>query len=193
MQSPTHFIVNPKDSTRYNNIKKFEGLDLILDTSEESVRFSNREAVVVETPIMYDGPIEKGDILLVHHNVFKFYNDMYGRRQSGKSYFKDNTFFVDETQYYMYYKNGEWNTVEPFCFVAPLPATETYIYKPFSYEPLMGVMEYPTESIKKHGIKKGDIVTFMPDSEYEFMVEQNKLYRIPTSNIIAYESQRNEA
>ena len=146
--------------------------------------------MVVETPIMYNGPVEKGDTLLVHHNVFKFFNDMHGKRQSGKSYFKDNTFFVDETQYYMYYKNNKWNAIEPFCFVSPLPAKKTYIYKPFSYEPLMGIMEYPTDSITKHGIKKGDIVTFMPDSEYEFKLENNKLYRIRTSNIIAYESQR---
>ena len=51
------------------NIKKIEGLDLILDNSEESVSFSNREAVVVETPIMYNGPVEKGDTLLVHSGL----------------------------------------------------------------------------------------------------------------------------
>ena len=193
MKSPTQFLVKPKGNQRYSNTKQYEGLNLILDTSEESASFSNREAIVIETPIMYDGPVEKGDILLVHHNFFKFYNDMYVKRQSGKSYFKDNTFFVDETQYYMYYKNNEWNAVDPFCFVSPLPAIETYIYKPFSNEPLMGVMEYPAESIKKHGIKKGDIVTFMPDSEYEFKFNNNKLYRIRTSNIVAYEPQRNQA
>ena len=191
MKSPTQFLVKPKENKRYSNTKKIEAIDLILDTSEESASFSNREAVVIETPIMYNGPVEKGDTLLVHHNVFKFYNDMYGNRQSGKSYFKDNTFFVDETQYYMYYKNNKWNAIEPFCFVAPLPAKETYIYKPFSNEPLMGIMEYPTESIMKHGIKKGDIVTFMPDSEYEFRFDNNKLYRIRNKNIVAYESQRN--
>ena len=101
MKSPTQFLVKPKGNQRYSNTKQYEGLNLILDTSEESASFSNREAIVIETPIMYDGPVEKGDILLVHHNVFKFYNDMYGKRQSGKSYFKDNTFFVDETQYYL--------------------------------------------------------------------------------------------
>ena len=39
MQSPTQFIVKPKDNTRYNNTKNIEGLKLILDTSEESVSF----------------------------------------------------------------------------------------------------------------------------------------------------------
>lgn len=191
MQSPNQFIVTPSNNRRYDNVKTIEGLEIILDTSEESASFSNREAVVLSTPINYIGPITKGDTLLVHHNVFKYYNDMYGRRQSGKSFFKDDKFFIDETQYYMYKNNSKWYAVEPFCFVAPLPATETYIYKPFSDEPLMGVMEYTCSSIEKHGIKKGDIVTFMPDSEYEFKFNEKKLYRIRSKNIIAYESSRN--
>mgnify|MGYP001435852630 CR=1 FL=1 len=191
MQSPNQFIVVPANDRRYNNIKNIEGIEIILDTSEESASFSNREAVVLSTPINYTGPIEEGDTLLVHHNVFKYYNDMHGRRQSGKSFFKDNKFFIDDTQYYMYKKISEWYAVEPFCFVSPLPATETYIYKPFTHEPLMGTMEYTCPSIERHGIKKGDIVTFMPDSEYEFSFDQKKLYRIRSKNIIAYESTRN--
>ena len=191
MQSPNQFIVTPSNNRRYDNVKTIEGLEIILDTSEESASFSNREAVVLNTPINYTGPIKQGDILLVHHNVFKYYNDMYGRRQSGKSFFKDDKFFIDETQYYMYKNNSKWYAVEPFCFVAPLPATETYIYKPFSDEPLMGVMEYTCSSIEKHGIKKGDVVTFTPDSEYEFRFNEQKLYRIRSKNIIAYEPTRN--
>ena len=41
----------------------------------------------VATPLGYDGEIVVGDLLLVHHNVFKFYNDMKGRQKSGKSFF----------------------------------------------------------------------------------------------------------
>ena len=36
-----------------------------------------------------------GDTLLVHHNVFKFYYDMYGREKSGRSFLKENLFLVD--------------------------------------------------------------------------------------------------
>tara|TARA_Y100001937_G_C7089610_1_gene317043 strand:- start:53 stop:628 length:576 start_codon:yes stop_codon:yes gene_type:complete len=191
MKSPNQFIVTPVNDRRYDNTKAIAGTDLILNTSEESASFSNREAKVISTPIYYKGPVKEGDTILVHHNVFKFYNDMYGRRQSGKSYFKDNKFFVDENQYYMYKKKDEWMAVEPFCFVAPLPKTESYIYKNITNEPLMGVMKYPCQSILTHGIKKEDIVTFMPDSEYEFRLEDSILYRIRSKNIVAYESKRN--
>ena len=129
MKSPTQFIVIPKNDRRYDNIKDIDGTQVILAVSEESYSFSNREAVVLSTPINYTGPIEEGDSILVHHNVFKFFNDMHGRRQSGKSFFRDNQFFVDDTQYYMYKKISEWYAVEPFCFVSPLPKIDTYIYK----------------------------------------------------------------
>ena len=190
MKSPNQFIVVPKNDRRYDNIKDIDGTQVILDVSEESYSFSNREAVVLSTPINYTGPIEEGDSILVHHNVFKFFNDMHGRRQSGKSFFRDNKFFVDDTQYYMYKKISEWYAVEPFCFVSPLPKIDTYIYKNITNEPLMGVMEYTCSSIDKHGIKKGDVVTFMPDSEYEFRLDDRILYRIRSKNIIAYESKR---
>ena len=45
MQSPNQFIVTPANNRRYDNVKKIEGLEIILDASEESASFSNREAV----------------------------------------------------------------------------------------------------------------------------------------------------
>ena len=77
MKSPNQFIVVPANERRYDNVKNVEGLELIINTSEESAEFSNREAVVLSTPLNYNGPIEEGDTILVHHNVFKYYNDMY--------------------------------------------------------------------------------------------------------------------
>ena len=76
MKSPFFFIVEPLNGKRYNNTKEIGGVEFITSTSEEDHKFSNREAKVIETPIDYNGPIKKGDILLVHHNVFKFYNEI---------------------------------------------------------------------------------------------------------------------
>ena len=88
MKSPHQFIVKPINGKRYDNTKEIGGVDFIVSTSEEDHKFSNRYAEVLATPLSYDGDIESGDILLVHHNVFKFYNDMKGQRQSGKSFLK---------------------------------------------------------------------------------------------------------
>ncbi len=99
MKSPFSFIAKPVKGRRYNNTKEIAGLDIITSTSQEDFKFSNREAEVVETPLGYKGPIKVGDILLVHHNVFKYYYDMKGKQRSGKSFFKDDLFFIDEEQY----------------------------------------------------------------------------------------------
>ena len=178
MKSPHQFIVKPINGKRYDNTKDIGGVDFIVSTSEEDHKFSNRYAEVLATPLSYDGDIEPGDILLVHHNVFKFYNDMKGRRQSGKSFLKDDNFLIDPDQFYMYKKNGKWNTYDRYCFVKPCPAEESYIYKPFSEEPLVGEMKYVNRYLKKLGVSAGDKVSFKPDSEYEFNVDGEKLYRM---------------
>ena len=76
MRSPFYFIVKPLEGKRYKNSKKIGGIDFLTSTSEENHLASNREAVVVSTPVNYSGDIETGDILLVHHNVFKYYYDI---------------------------------------------------------------------------------------------------------------------
>jgi len=178
MKSPFYFIAKPLDGKRYNNTKDIGGIELIISTSEEDHKFSNRFAEVVETPLGYNGPIKPGDTLLVHHNVFKFYNDMKGKQKSGKSFFKDDLFFIETEQFFMYKSNGVWNSYDRYCFVKPIKPTESYINKPFSEEPLMGIMKYPNQYLIDRGIKEGDMVCFSPDSEYEFNVDEEKLYRM---------------
>jgi hypothetical protein len=178
MRSPFYFIAKPVNGKRYDNTKEIGGIDFIVSTSEEDHKFSNRFAEVVELPLQYKGPIEIGDILLVHHNVFKFYNDMKGRQKSGKSFFKDDLFFIETEQFFMYKRDDKWYSYDRYCFVKPIAATDSYIKKPFSEEPLMGIMKYPNEYLLTQGIKEGDLVCFSPDSEYEFTVDEEKLYRM---------------
>lgn len=178
MKSPFYFIARPVGGKRYNNTKDFDGLEITISTSEEDHKFSNRNAEVIEVPIGYVGPINIGDILLVHHNVFKFYNDMQGNRRSGKSHFKDDLFFIEPDQFYMYNDGLKWNAYDRYCFVEPIPVEDSVLYKNFKNEPLMGKMIYPNDYLKSIGISAGDIVYFKPDSEYEFDVDGKILYRI---------------
>ena len=47
----------------------------------------------------------------------------------------------------------------------------------------MGFVKKKKEELKKLGVKVGDEVSFTPESEYEFYVEDEKLYRMFTNNI----------
>lgn len=173
------FIVRPQDGKRYANIND----GLIVSTSQEDHRFSQRVAEVVELPINYDGPIQIGYLLLVHHNVFKFYYDMKGRQKSGRSFFKDDLFFVDHMQFFMYHDGDRWHAHDKYCFIKPVEKRESIIFKNVSEEPLIGTIRYINEELESFGLKEGDEISFKPDSDYEFTVDGEKLYRMFTDNI----------
>lgn len=183
MKSPHCFIVKPVDGRRYSNTKNIGGIELITSTSKEDHLSSNRYAEVISTPINYTGEISEGDVLLVHHNVFKFYYDMKGNEKSGASYIKDDLFFVDDEQYFMYYKDNKWNTHSKYCFIKPVAAKSSIINKNTAEEPLMGTIEYINQELIDLGLNVGDEISFEPNSEYPFIIEDQKLYRMLTNNI----------
>ena len=183
MKSPFYFIVKPSNDKRYDNTKKIGNVNFITSTSKEDHTSSNRYAIVVETPIGYLGPIKTGDTLLVHHNVFKYYNDMKGKERSGKSFFKDNLFFIDYDQFFMFKNKDTWSCHSKYCMVKPLPKKNNYLKTHQDEEPLMGLVKYPNEYLISKGINKGDKVSFQPDSEYEFNIDGEKLYRMFDKNI----------
>lgn len=178
MRSPFYFIVKPVNNKRYDDTKLIGGIEFIISTSEEDHRFSNRQAEVIELPLGYTGDIQKGDLLLVHHNVFKYYFDIKGHKRSGKSFLKDDLFFVDTEQFFLYKHDGIWHSHDRFCFVKPIPPQDAYILKPLTEEPLMGIMKYASRTLLDSGVKEGDMVCFKPFNNYEFLVDGERLYRI---------------
>jgi len=183
MQSIDSFIVKPYNERRYDNIKKLKDIDFITSVSEEDHKSSNRFATVISLPLNYKGEVRPGDTLIVHHNVFKFYNDMYGRRKSGKSYFKENLFFVENDQFFLYKRNNNWKAHGKYCFVKPIPAEDSVILKNTKHEPLQGILKYSNLQLESLGVKEGDKIIFKPESEYEFNIDGELLYRMFTNNI----------
>lgn len=185
MRSPFQFIVRPRDAKRYDNTRKWGDVDFIVSVSQEDHKFSNRYAEVVSVPICYNGPIKQGDILIVHHNVFKFYYNMYGRQKSGKSFLWDDLFLLDEDQFFLYKsEDGEWKAHSRYCFVKPSEAKNSAsLDKAENEEPLIGTIRYINDELTAFGLKQGDEVVYQPESEYEFDVDGERLYRMFTSNI----------
>jgi hypothetical protein len=178
MKAIGNFICTPSGGRRYDNIKVIEGIEFITSTSEEDHKSSNRLATVEQIPAGYNGPIKKGDTLLVHHNVFKYYNDINGQRKSGKSFFKEDQFLVDFEQFFMYKNESGWHSNGRYCFIKPIRNTMEGMYNVVSTYPLVGELMYPSDDQIKSGLKSGDIVCFTPNSEYEFIVDGEKMYRV---------------
>jgi len=177
------FIVKPVDGKRYANTKEVGGKEILISTSQEDHIHSNRFAEVIQPPINYDGPIQQGDLLLVHHNVFKLYYDMKGKEKSGRSFFMDDIFLIDLDQFFMYNKGDGWLSHDKYCFIKPSDKKATFIDKMGKEEPLVGTIRYINSQLKDLGLKEGDEIVYQPYSDYEFTVDGEKLYRMFTDNV----------
>ena len=81
MKSIFDFIVEPAGQ-RYNNEVKVGDKSLIINTKIESFKSVNNIAKVIEIPISYKTPIKKGDLIMIHHNVFRRWYNIKGEEKN---------------------------------------------------------------------------------------------------------------
>ena len=185
MKSVHNFVVTPKGD-RYNNTKEIEGGSLILNTEIYNHQFVNREATVISTPIAGHTDIQAQDTVLVHHNVFRRWNDVKGREKNSRSFFNESTYFIAPDQIFLYKRHNEWIAPNGYCFVMPLKTVDQLNME--SEVPLMGIVKYSDNTVDV-----GDLVGFRPSSEYEFIIDGQRLYRVLSNFItIKYEHQGDE-
>jgi len=184
MKSVYNYVVKPKGN-RYNNSKKVGNIDLIVNTEVYNHQYTNRQAKVISTPLINNSKIKAGDTIIVHHNVFRRWHNVKGIEKNSKSYFNENTYIISEDQIFAYY-DKIWKPMPGYCFVKPIKSFDKFNVD--KEQPLMGIIEYADK-----GFNKGDLIGFRPSSEYEFVIDEQKLYRVYTKFItIKYEYQGNE-
>jgi hypothetical protein len=184
MKAYKDFIVSPIGE-RYNNSKKVGDKDLILNTEIFNHQFINRLALVLETPILFDTPINNNDQVILHHNVFRRWHDVKGREKNSRSYWKEDKYIVSADQIFLY-KKKDWMAMPGYSFVQPIISNNDLTNE--SEEPLIGIVKYSDGTYNKE-----ELVGFTPSSEYEFVIEGKRLYRVLNKFItIKYEYQGNE-
>ena len=185
MKSVFNFIIKPKNK-RYSNSKKVGDKELILNTDNYQHKFVSREAEVISAPTAFDTDIKVGDTILVHHNVFRRWKDIKGVEQNSRAYYKDNMYFVFGDQVYAYKRNNKWHAIKGYCFVKPI--LDNNIYSSEKEMPLVGIVKYSDGTVNE-----GDLVGFKPNSEFEFILNNERLYRVLSKFItIKYEYKGNE-
>ena len=185
MKSVYNFVVTPKGE-RYNNKKKVDGGELILNTEIYNHQFVNRTAKVISTPIIGDTDIQLGDEVIVHHNVFRRWNNQHGIEKNSRSYFNESTYFISQDQIFLYKRDEEWIAPKGYCFIKPLKAVDQFNIE--SEKPLQGIVKYSDGTVEVN-----DLIGFRPNSEYEFIVDNERLYRVLSNFItIKYEYQGDE-
>ena len=185
MKSVYNFVVTPKGE-RYNNTKKVGDSELILNTEIFNHQYVNREAKVISTPVVGDTDIKPGDTVIVHHNVFRRWHDVKGKEKNSRSFFNESTYFINHDQIFLYKRKDKWIAPKGYCFVKPLKAIDQFNIE--SEKPLQGIVKYSDGTVEVN-----ELVGFRPKSEYEFIVDGERLYRVLSNFItIKYEYQGDE-
>ena len=181
MNAYKDYIISPIGN-RYNNSVRVDDKELILNTEIFNHQYINRLAKVIATPLLFQSPVKVGDEIIVHHNIFRRWHDAKGRERNSRSYWKDDKYLISQDQIYLYNNKA----MPGFSFVKPLKSSNKFINN--EEQPLVGIVKYSDGNFKIN-----DLVGFTPNSEYEFVINGERLYRVINKFItIKYEYQGNE-
>jgi len=181
MKSIYNFIITPLNE-RYENEVKVGDKKLIVNTSIEDHKFISKRAKVLSVPIAFNTNIKEGDEVIVHHNIFRRWYDVRGNEKNSAQYFEDDKYFCNLDQIYLYKENNQYKPNLNYCFVKPLVNKDDL--RTQKEKPLIGVMKYPNSFLEDQGITKGTVVTFKPNSEFEFIVGDERLYCMKSNDIV---------
>ena len=72
-----------------------------------------------------------------------------------------------------------------YCFVKPIKNTS--MFQLGNEQQNFGVLKYSNAKLNSKGVNEGDLVVFTPNSEFEFIIEGEKLYCMNCGHTIAYD------
>ena len=186
MHSVFNYLVAPKGG-RTTGRKTIDGQELLLNTDLQNHEYTNRIGSVISLPLANKyKELKEGDDVIVHHNIFRRFRDIKGLEKNSKNYLSEDVYLVQPDQIYAYRREDEWMALEGFCFVMPIK--ETKMFSVDFEKPLKGIVKYGNKDIEID-----TLVGFRPNSEYEFVIDGQRLYRVPTTSItIKYGHKGNE-
>ena len=185
MKSIYNFVITPKGE-RYNNVKKIGDKELVLNTEMFNHQYINRKAEVLSVPKIGETDIKVGDVVVVHHNVFRRWENIRGEEKNSRSFINENLYIAHEDQIFLYKRKDEWIAPKGYNFVQPIKEKDEFNIE--IEKACRGVVLYSDGSNNV-----GDLVGFTPFSAYEFVIDNIRSYRVLSKFItIKYEYQGNE-
>ena len=190
MNSVYDFIITPKEG-RYNNEKKIGDKTLVLNTSIEDHKLVSKQAIIVAVPLAFKTILKVGDEVMVHHNIFRRWYDVKGKDRNSGQYFKEDLYFCKPDQVYLYKRNNKWFSIGQRCFVKPIKDVDNLTID--IEQKHIGILKIGNSSLEALGINPGDLVGYKSNREWEFIIDEDRLYCMKSNDIIIeYEYQGNE-
>lgn len=170
-----HYLIEPVGG---EYITEKDGL--IVSAGIENHKDVNRYGKLIAKPLYDDSELSIGDICIVHHNCFRSYYDMKGREKKSAEYFRENTYLIPKEKIYLYKHEGKWNSTKDFIFIKPVSYEQDFeFYIPQEKEEHVGIVKYSNSTT----FLEGDKIAFKKNREYEFDIDNEKLYRMKNKDI----------
>lgn len=183
VKSPFKFIVKPLNGELYNNTKVVAGKVLVINTSIEEAYDVQRFAEIIELPLIYKGNAKVGDICVVQHNCFRITYSDKGVPTYSNHYLKDNLFHIDSELIYLLIRDGKKIGFEDNVFVEPISVETQFEGKIES--PHIGIVQISNPKLEKIGVTEGTKIAFYRGAEYEFLIDEQRLYKMSNKRILA--------
>lgn len=181
IKSPIFFIVKPLDGDRYKDSKKFGNSELLMNASLDNPLYTNRLAEVVELPMMYEGDVEVGDLLVVHHNTFRLMRTQMGSMVSSMKHIIKDLYWVDD--YFIHInKNGKASSRSPYLFLKP--SQESSIFYGNRESKNKGVIKYTNDKLSELGFKEGEEFAFKNHRDYRFNLFGEDYFKMDFESIL---------
>ncbi len=96
MQALFDYIISTEN--RYNNVVDVDDKKLVVNTeiTERDHVFVNRIGTVYSCPVVTKTKINKGDKVILHHNVFRRWYDSHGQERNSASYIGEDKYVVSD-------------------------------------------------------------------------------------------------
>jgi hypothetical protein len=178
MKSPNYFIIKPYGGDRYRT----EEEGLIINASIESHEHTNRLGEVMVLPNGYNGVIEVGDLIAVHHNTFRLMRTQTDKLVSSAKSINDELFYTLDP--YMVIKGDKKIAIDPYMFLKRVNFDDEFIGS-YQHENI-GVIAVTSEYQEKElNLKKGMIVSYKDYSNYYFNILGEEYIRIKLTDVLA--------
>jgi hypothetical protein len=91
----------------------------------------------------------------------------------------------------LYKRNKDWKSFGDRCFIMPLK-NDNYLTSD-KEKKLIGILKIGNSSLEALEINPGDLVGYTPNGEWEFIIDDQRLYCMKSNDIvIKYEYEGNE-
>lgn len=193
---PVRDIIVKVEKAYKDTIKTNGGLILHSHNAFKEVKDTVRYGKVVAMPNECKWDVNVGDEVLFHHSVVgeTLMDNGIGTIESPNLVDKKQGLYRIRVDYhwpslYATIRDNEIIPIEGVCFVKQDVTrkydTDIYIPNNEKDKTHVGIIVYPDAKLKEQGVDSGTKVVFERDSEYEFNIGDEKLYRMFTRWIVA--------